>query len=719
MSNNTVGIAEPRPTLESLTATVQALREQIQVINGDKGDILDRAVTLRDLLDYRILSGQLSDDWVVSDITRNAADVVSVVGFPDKAVTWVQESGGGTWSPSTPQDIVVTFLRGSDTIATHTVRGALNTGTGDITVTSQATTGEASTLTVTNNTTTTPTVDVVHDDSNVKVPLVFVSIQGGLNGNDGADGTNGTDGADGTNGVIPPSANWGTGLTTIKVTPNFGPGPVANDGEVLLEAGTLILSDGTQRVLATDGRVNTPYEGATTPPTIGKEFYIMWGATNPDTRFGAGTWGNTVAEAAGLFCCYYNAAQWTAIDDAGTTYNFTPQSSDYIFAIGFKSSASGGIDSMSTLAPYTGELGLFDSLPVGKIDPNVVDTLALVDEAITNAKLALAAVQEVNIDDDAISTTKIQDDAITTPKILAGAVTANEIAANTITAANIAALTITAAEIVALAITGDKIAANAITAAKIAANTITASEIAGATITANELASNSVTASKINVANLAAISADMGTITAGSIDAALITTGIIGAGIVDASNIITGTLNADRIQLDNLTLDTQGGLLTIKDGGVDTGQLAAGSVGVPDVTSGVADQIVNAGATVQLVETGVISLGTSGSAFIMTFGEAYSYYSNGADGGMDFKLYVDTGSGYQLVKTQRGGVRTQGGDTDWNIPISLGHVVSAVSTVRVRLDATSIVMSGDTWSEGSAKRGRVKEPTIVVFGAKR
>lgn len=142
-----------------------------------------------------------------------------------------------------------------------------------------------------------------------------------------------------------------------------------------------------------------------------------------------------------------------------------------------------------------------------KILDGAISELKLADDAVTEAKLANAAVTADIVASGAITTTKITDGAIetaklaagsiTTAKIAAGAVTADEIAANAVTTAKINAGAVTADTISAGAITTAKIAAGAVTAAEIAANTITAAKIAAGTITATEIASSAITADKI------------------------------------------------------------------------------------------------------------------------------------------------------------------------------------------------------------------------------
>jgi len=158
---------------------------------------------------------------------------------------------------------------------------------------------------------------------------------------------------------------------------------------------------------------------------------------------------------------------------------------------------------------------------------------------------------------------------------------------------------------------------------------ISSSNIESNAITGGKIAASTIDASKLNVTNLAAISANLGAVTAGSINASTVTisnlngsnvtsgtvpvarldvNGIISAGgiIVSGSNIssltnnsgyingsqvntnvtsisggviTTGTINASRINIDNVTLDTDGaGRLIIHSAGVNTAQIATHAV---------------------------------------------------------------------------------------------------------------------------------------------
>lgn len=152
-----------------------------------------------------------------------------------------------------------------------------------------------------------------------------------------------------------------------------------------------------------------------------------------------------------------------------------------------------------------------------KIAINAIQGSVIAAQAITNDKIGINAIQGDVIAAGAITETKIDNDSISTAKIQAGAITGAKIAAGSITASKIVAGTITATEI----------AANTITAAKIQAGTITSNELAANSVTATQIQAGSVTASKISVSTLSAISANIGAINAGTIDGITITGGTI------------------------------------------------------------------------------------------------------------------------------------------------------------------------------------------------
>lgn len=115
---------------------------------------------------------------------------------------------------------------------------------------------------------------------------------------------------------------------------------------------------------------------------------------------------------------------------------------------------------------------------------------------ITQAMIGLAAIDDARIAN------------LSAAKITAGTLSADRIGANSITAAKIAANTITA----------NQIAANAITASEISAGAVTADKIAAGAVNADKIAAKAVTADKINVGSLAAVSANLGLVTAATVN---------------------------------------------------------------------------------------------------------------------------------------------------------------------------------------------------------
>ncbi len=139
---------------------------------------------------------------------------------------------------------------------------------------------------------------------------------------------------------VPPGIRYGEGVWGCEVFPNLNGAGTPLSGSVQITAGAFIAPDGaTIRTLAGGVGVNTPFGDPDFVPPNG-HFFIVWGATNPDTRFGAGNWGEANAEAAGLFTAYYDygARQWVAVEGSFNRdeYVFTPANTDFVVARGYK-----------------------------------------------------------------------------------------------------------------------------------------------------------------------------------------------------------------------------------------------------------------------------------------------------------------------------------------------------------------------------------------------
>jgi hypothetical protein len=146
------------------------------------------------------------------------------------------------------------------------------------------------------------------------------------------------------------------------------------------------------------------------------------------------------------------------------------------------------------------------AITASKIGTDAVETAKIADNAVTNALIAT----------DAVNQDSIAANAVTATQIVSGTITASEIASNAITTAKIAAGQINADKIASNAITAVKIEAGAIVAGKLAADSIVATNIQADAVTAVKIQADAVNADKINVSTLSAISANMGDVTAGT-----------------------------------------------------------------------------------------------------------------------------------------------------------------------------------------------------------
>ncbi len=102
-----------------------------------------------------------------------------------------------------------------------------------------------------------------------------------------------------------------------------------------------------------------------------------------------------------------------------------------------------------------------------------IDSINILDGAVTTSKIADGAVTTSKIADNSITTSKVVDELITTGKIADGAVTTSKIADNSITTSKVVDELITTGKIADGAVTNSKIADNSITANKLAEGSVT------------------------------------------------------------------------------------------------------------------------------------------------------------------------------------------------------------------------------------------------------
>ncbi|MFE2346135.1 phage tail protein [Kitasatospora cineracea] len=183
----------------------------------------------------------------------------------------------------------------------------------------------------------------------------------------------------------------------------------------------------------------------------------------------------------------------------------------------------------------------------------IVNELALADDAVTAAKVAVGAIDADAIADAAVTAVKIGQaaviagklaaDAVTPGTIAADAVTAREITAGAITTAELAAGAVTTAQLAAGAVTTDQLAAGAVTATELAAGAVAAGHLAADAVAVGKIAAGAVTAREIKALSITGDRLAANTITATQLAAGAITTNALAVGAVGPAQLNTGTGN--------------------------------------------------------------------------------------------------------------------------------------------------------------------------------
>jgi len=348
--------------------------------------------------------------------------------------------------------------------------------------------------------------------------------------------------------------------------------------------------------------------------------------------------------------------------------NFIPVGSNYVASV----SSINSVGSESDPATLTFSVG---TAPVDQADlkDGIVSTNKLVDDAVTNAKIAVDAIQGDVIAAGAITTTKIGANAVTTAKLANDAVTSDIIAAGAITTTEISDGAISTPKLAAGAVTTAKLAAGSVTSNEIFANTITAGNIASGAINTDELAANAVTAAKIAANTITASQIAAGTITATQITAGTLTSASGVFGDISAASITSGTLSTARLNVSDIIstgniIVTGDNISTLTN---DSAYINGGQVNsnVTSISGGAITTGTVAAARIDV--SGVISAGS-----IIVSGDNVSTLTNDS-------AYINGGQVNSNVTSISGGA------------ITTGTVAAARIDVSGVITAGSIIVSGD------------------------
>jgi hypothetical protein len=247
----------------------------------------------------------------------------------------------------------------------------------------------------------------------------------------------------------------------------------------------------------------------------------------------------------------------------------------------------------------------------------------IADDAITNAKIAVDAIQGDVIAAAAIDGTKIADDAISSVKIAADAVTEAKLAVEAVTADIIAAGAITTVKIADTAVDADKIADSAITSAKIGADAVTTAKIANDAITTDLIAASAITTTEIGAdavttAKIAndAVTSDViaaSAITETEIADSAVTTNKVGDSAIEAAKIATDAVTSAKIATNAVTSDAiAASAITeteISDNAVVTAKINAGAITTAKIGAGAvtADEISSNAVTTAKINSNAIT----------------------------------------------------------------------------------------------------------------
>jgi hypothetical protein len=144
-----------------------------------------------------------------------------------------------------------------------------------------------------------------------------------------------------------------------------------------------------------------------------------------------------------------------------------------------------------------GSLSYYQTVRTGNILDNNITNAKIAYNAVDNAQIAFNAVHSDQILANAVVDGKIADNAVTTRTILANNVTADQIANNAVTDRQILANAVIDGKIADNAVTTRTILANNVTTAKIAFNAVTTDQLANNAVANRQILANAVTYDKV------------------------------------------------------------------------------------------------------------------------------------------------------------------------------------------------------------------------------
>lgn len=157
-------------------------------------------------------------------------------------------------------------------------------------------------------------------------------------------------------------------------------------------------------------------------------------------------------------------------------------------------------------------------------------------------------------------------------------------------------------------------------------------------------------------------------------------------------------------------------------------KLAANSITINEIAPGLsrsprytAGDIMIPGYEITVIETPFFSVGFNNDATGATEnGSSLATLSFTHDGSQvvdtaaDIRVYVDTGGGYQLLRTSRSGIATKDGNTVWSLKFTDTIAITASGAARVRITAQGVPFGNSPRNSGTYARS--PEINIISIG---